>query len=189
MLSHITVHHRRVRYLTYSGAIVLFTLFTILSARITIPLPFTPVPVTLQVLAVLLAGLVLGARAGALSQLLYLAAIASGLPVDAYGRGTVALSGPTAGYLFGFVAGAFVTGWVVTRVPASRMGRFLAALAGLAVLYGCGVTWLAVVMGGLEAALLGGLAPFIAVDLLKAAAAASVAEGGYWLLRSPGGIR
>lgn len=183
MLSHVTARYGRARYLTYAGAVVLFTLFTILSARITIPLPFTPVPVTLQVLAVLLAGMVLGARAGALSQLLYLAAIASGLPVDAYGRGTAALSGPTAGYLFGFVAGAFVTGWVVTQLPASRTGRFMAALAGLAVLYGCGVTWLALVMGGLEAALLGGLVPFIAVDLLKAIIAASVAEGGRWLLK------
>ncbi|MGQ9501764.1 MAG: biotin transporter BioY [Anaerolineae bacterium] len=184
MLSHVVARYGRVRYLTYTGAVVLFTLFTILSARITIPLPFTPVPVTLQVLAVLLAGLVLGARAGAISQLLYLAAIAGGLPVDAYGRGAAALSGPTAGYLIGFVAGAFVTGWVVTRLPASRPGRFLAALAGLAVIYICGVTWLALAMGSLEAAVLGGLAPFIAVDLLKALAAASVAEGGRWLLRA-----
>lgn len=184
MLSHVTARYGRVRYLTYTGAVVLFTLFTILSARVTIPLPFTPVPVTLQVLAVLLAGLVLGARAGALSQLLYLAAIAGGLPVDAYGRGAAALSGPTAGYLFGFVAGAFVTGWVVTRLPASRTGRFMAALVGLAVIYLCGVAWLALAMGSLEAAVLGGLAPFVAVDLLKAVAAASVAEGGRWLLRA-----
>lgn len=184
MLSHVTARYGRVGYLTYAAAVVLFTLFTILSARVTIPLPFTPVPVTLQVLAVLLAGLVLGARGGALSQLLYLAAIAGGLPVDAYARGAAALSGPTAGYLIGFVAGAWVTGWVIAQVPASRMRRFFAALAGLAVIYLCGVIWLALAMGSLEAAVLGGLAPFVAVDLLKALIAASVAEGGRWLLRA-----
>ncbi|MCS7259402.1 MAG: biotin transporter BioY [Anaerolineae bacterium] len=184
MLLQSIARQRKVRYFAYIGAVVLFTLFTILSARITIPLPFTPVPVTMQVLAVLLAGLVLGARGGALSQLLYLAAIAGGLPVDAYGRGAAALSGPTAGYLIGFVAGAFVTGWVAAQLSTSRTGRFIAALAGLAAIYLCGVTWLAFVMGSLEAAVLGGLVPFLGVDLLKAFLAASVAEGGRWLLRA-----
>ncbi len=183
MLSKITVGRARVGYITYSGAIILFALFTALSARITIPLPFTPVPITLQVFAVLLAALVLGARGGALSQLLYLAAIATGLPVDAYARGAAALSGPTAGYLVGFVLGAFVTGWVATRMPSLWIGRFLAAFAGLWTIYGCGVLWLAVVTGGLETAVMWGLVPFIGVDLLKATAAAAVAEGGRWLFR------
>src|SRR4051812_12603201 len=78
-----------------------FTLVTILSARITIPMQ--PVPFTLQTLAVLLAGLILGARDGAFSQLAYLALIALNVPVDAKGVGVAALFGPTAGYLFGFV--------------------------------------------------------------------------------------
>ena len=75
------------------AAIVIFAAITALTARVTIHLPFTPVPITLQTLAVLLSGLVLGSRGGALAQLTYLGLIATGLPLDANGLGAAAFLG------------------------------------------------------------------------------------------------
>jgi biotin transport system substrate-specific component len=168
--------------LTYVGGIALFAAFTALTARVAIPLPFTPVPVTLQVMAVLLAGLVLGPAGGALSQVAYLAALAAGLPLDARGLGPAALFGPTAGYLLGFAPAAGVTGWLAKRLPGAQAGRFLAALAGVAVIYACGLAWLVPIAGSLGAAWGLGAAPFILVDLGKALIAAAVAGSGRRLL-------
>ena len=168
--------------LTYVGGIALFAAFTALTARVAIPLPFTPVPVTLQVMAVLLAGLVLGPAGGALSQVAYLVALAAGLPLDARGLGPAALFGPTAGYLLGFAPAAGVTGWLAKRLPGAQAGRFLAALAGVAVIYACGLAWLVPIAGSLGAAWGLGAAPFILVDLGKALIAAAVAGSGRRLL-------
>ena len=168
--------------LTSVGSIALFSAFTALTARIAIPLPFTPVPITLQVMAVLLAGLVLGPQAGAISQLTYLAAIAAGVPLDAHMLGPAALIGPTAGYLLGFAPAAFVAGWLAERLSATRISRFLAALAGVGVIYAGGLAWLAPTAGGLRAAWTLGVAPFILVDLGKALVAAAVAGSGRLLL-------
>jgi biotin transport system substrate-specific component len=173
----------RTSHLAQLIGIVLFAAFTALTARVTIPLPFTPVPVTLQVMAVLLAGLVLGPGAGAASQIAYLATIAAGLPLDARALGAVALTGPTAGYLIGFAPAAFVVGWLAERLPAARASRFLAAVAGVAIIYTAGATWLAPAVGGPRAAWVLGVAPFIVVDLGKALIAAAVAESGRSLLR------
>ncbi len=167
--------------LAYAGGIALFAAFTALTARITIPLPFTPVPITLQVMAALLAGLVLGPRGGAISQLAYLAAVAAGLPLDARGLGPAALLGPTAGYLLGFAPAAFVTGWLAERLHIMGSvwaGSFIAALAGVAVIYAGGLAWLMPTAGSLGAAWTLGAAPFILVDLGKALIAAAVAGSG-----------
>jgi biotin transport system substrate-specific component len=165
-------------------AVLLFTALTAVTARITIPLPFTPVPITLQTLSVVLAGLVLGAKGGAASQLAYLGLIALGLPVDASGIGVAALFGPTAGYLLGFVPAAFVSGWLTERLPAgSWWTLFVAAVGGALSIYVVGVSWLAVVLGSFTAAVLGGVLPFIIFDLLKAALAAGVAESGRRFLK------
>ena len=169
--------------LRYLAGITLFVAFTALTARITIPLPFTPVPITLQVMAVLLAGLVLGPKAGASSQFAYLAAIAAGLPLDARGLGPAALTGPTAGYLLGFVPAAFVTGWLAEKLSSSRSSRFLAASAGVIVIYAVGTAWLAPIVGGLRPAWTLGVAPFILIDLGKALVAMAFAESGRVLLR------
>lgn len=162
--------------------IMLFAAFTALTARVTIPLPFTPVPITLQVMAVLLAGLVLGPKAGAASQIVYLAMIAAGLPVDANALGLAALTGPTAGYLIGFVPAAFLSGWLAEKLPSTRASRFLAACAGVGVIYAAGVAWLAPAVGSLSRAWMLGVAPFILIDLGKALVAAAVAESGRLLL-------
>lgn len=166
------------------AGVLLFAALTALTARITIHLPFTPVPVTLQTLAVVLSGLVLGARGGALAQLAYLGMIVVGLPFDANGLGPASLLGPTAGYLVGFVPAAFVTGWLAERISVrSWWGNFVAALAGVVVLYLVGAAWLAVMLGSWQQAWLAGVVPFIWLDLIKAAIAAGVAESGRRLLR------
>ena len=157
------------------------TLLTIVAARISIPME--PVPFTLQPLAVLLAGLILGARDGALSQLAYLALIALNLPVDANMRGAAALVGPTAGYLFGFVGAAFVAGLLVERGAGRLWQRLLAGIAGIAVIYLCGIVVLKLNTGmSWDAARAVGVAPFIVPDLAKAVIAATLAEGGRRML-------
>lgn len=165
-------------HLARLAGILLFAALTALTARISIPLPSTPVPITLQVMAVLLAGLVLGPKAGAASQALYLASIAAGLPLDAKALGVAALVGPTAGYLIGFVPAAFASGWLAEKMPATWAGRFLAALAGVGIIYIAGTAWLATAVGDLRSAWMLGVAPFILIDLGKALVAAAVAESG-----------
>ncbi len=168
-----------VRIRTAAG-VVAFALLTALGARVTIPL--IPVPVTLQVLWVLLAGLTLGARAGAASQLLYLAAGLAGAPIFAGGRsGPAVLLGPTGGYLIGFVLGAAVAGALAGS--SRRLPRLaLAALGGVLTLYLPGALWLAAwlhrVQGAtgveaLQGAWTAGIRPFLLVDAAKALTAAS----------------
>ncbi len=166
------------------ATIMIFAAITALTARITINLPFTPVPITLQTLAVVLSGLALGARGGAGAQLVYLALIATGLPFDARALGPAAFFGPTAGYLIGFVPAAFVAGWLADRFSAQTWwGNFAAAVAGALTIYLVGASWLATVLGSWQKAWLGGVAPFIMLDLVKAAIAACVAESGKLLFR------
>jgi biotin transport system substrate-specific component len=153
--------------------VLLFAALTALTARFSFRLPFTPVPITLQVLAVLLAGLVLGARGGAASQLTYLTMIAVGLPVTASGlAGPTAFFSPTAGYLLAFVPAAFVVGALAR--PGWR--NALAVLAGIAMIYLGGASWLAVwLQGNWARAWTLGVAPFIATDLAKAVLAVTTA--------------
>ena len=163
--------------------ILLFAALTALTARIAIPLPFTPVPITLQVLAVLLSGLVLGARSGAASQIAYLVAILAGLPLTASGiGGPAAFLGPTGGYLLAFAPAAFVAGLAVeTRSPVIRL--LVNSLAGVLVIYLGGTAWLAVWLGGnVSRAWQLGVAPFVLVDLVKAIVAAALARSGRSIL-------
>ncbi|MBL8133055.1 MAG: biotin transporter BioY [Anaerolineae bacterium] len=163
------------------ASVAAFTLITILAARVSIPLE--PVPFTLQPLAVLLAGMILGARDGMLSQLAYVALIALNAPVDARGQGAAALAGTTGGYLIGFAAAAFVAGWLVERGGRRVWTRWLAGAAGVLVIYLCGVPWLKAVTGMTwEAALAAGAGTFLLFDLAKAVIAAALTEGGRRLL-------
>lgn len=166
------------------AVVVVFAAITAVTARITFYLPFTPVPITLQTLAVVLSGLVLGSRGGALAQMTYLGLVASGLPVDANGLGMAAFFGPTAGYLVAFVPAAFVTGWLAERFSARTWwGNFAATLTGVAVLYMVGASWLAVILGSWQKAWLAGVVPFILLDAVKAAIAAATAESGKFIFR------
>lgn len=174
--------------LVRTAAIVLFAALTAISARLTIPLPFTPVPITLQVMIVLLAGLTLGAKDGALSQIIYVATIAVGLPYDAKGIGAAVFASATAGYLIAFIPAAFITGRLAEKgARGNRVWSFIASLVGVAVIYFAGTSWLTIVFLGSDWskgwAL--GVAPFIVADLGKALIAAACAEGGRtWIDRA-----
>lgn len=141
-------------------------------------LPFWgPVPFTLQVFFVLLAGVVLGPRLGALAVVLYLLL---GLVAPVYAQGTSGLGvllGPTGGYLFGFVVAAALAGWVAGR-RGGRVRLFLATVVALAPIYALGATWLAwqLRIADVRTTLLEGVIPFVPVDLVKALAATLVAS-------------
>ncbi len=149
-----------------------------------IPVPFVPVPVTLQTLGVMLAGLVLGPSRAGLAVLLYVAMAMVGLPVLPGGRaGLAVLMGPTGGFLLGMIPGAVLTGWVSRRIRFDREmpGRqitlnFIACLAGGVVLvYAFGIPWLATVTGmGLSKAAMA-VFVFVPGDIVKALIAATVA--------------
>ncbi len=149
-----------------------------LAAQVRIPLPFTPVPVTGQVFAALLAGVLLGGGWGALSQGLYVAAGAAGLPWFAgLTGGWGVLCGVTGGYLFGMVLAAGLIGRVSDRRPAFRRlpAQLGLMMAGVAVIYLCGALQFAAVMRtGLRETLLLAVAPFVLIDLAKAVLAASI---------------
>jgi biotin transport system substrate-specific component len=159
--------------------VVGFALLTWAAAKVSVPLPMTPVPGTLQTLAVLLAGAALGARAGAVSQASYIFMGMAGLPVFALpGSGPGYLLGPTGGYLVGFIAAAFVVGSVLEK--AGRRGVLPAALAfllGAMTIHACGLAWLSVVLGDPAAAFRAGVLPFVLFDLAKVVVATGMHAG------------
>lgn len=166
--------------LVRAATILLFAALTAIGARITIMLPFTPVPITLQVMMVLLAGLTLGAKDGALSQIVYVASIAIGLPFDAKGIGAAVFISATAGYLITFIPAAFITGWLSEKgARGNRVWSFVASLVGVVVIYFVGTAWLTIgfLGGDFSKGWALGIAPFIVVDLGKALVAAACAEG------------
>jgi biotin transport system substrate-specific component len=147
-------------------------------ARISVPLPFTPVPLTLGNFAVLVIGMVLGSRRGMAALLVYLAEGAAGLPVfSPAGPGGVAqLLGPTGGYLMAYPLAAFLAGWVSRRLERSFSRLALAALCGEVVLFAGGVTWLmALTQVSLKQAAWFGLYPFLFAEIIKVLSAAALA--------------
>jgi biotin transport system substrate-specific component len=138
---------------------------TAVAAKVAVPLPGIPVPFTLQPVAVLLAGALLGATGGLRSQSVYLAAGMAGLPVFAAGGGWAYLLGPTGGYLLAFPVAAWLVGAVSDRSRGAA-GIALGAVIGLAVIHLGGLVWLAAISGR-EAAVAVGFAPFLVGDLLK----------------------
>ena len=166
-----------------AGAVLFVTALTAVAAQVTIQLPFTPVPLTLQPMVVLLGGAALGARLGMASQILYLCAGASGLPVFAPSTvllpGVLRLLGPTGGYLLSYPFAAYVTGLLAERGFDRRyVTSVLAMAAGLAIIFTCGVTWLALFARpaplGFEAALVAGFYAFVPVDIYKILVAAAI---------------
>ena len=164
-----------------------FAALTALAAQIRFPLPFTPVPITGQTFAVLLAGAALGSRLGAASQALYLAAGIVGLPVfTGTESGWETFTGATGGYLVGFVVAAAVVGALAERHhDRSILTAVPAFLTGTVIIYVLGVAWLMQVTGwDLAEALVGGVAPFVVGDLIKAAAAGALLPAA-WKLTGP----
>jgi biotin transport system substrate-specific component len=167
------------------GAIVLSaSLFVALCARLTLPLPFTPVPLTLQNFGVLLVGLTLGGRRGFSALALYLIEGASGMPVfNPAGPGGVAqLLGATGGFLLAYpfvagLAGCIMEGRLVTRPKAGFARACVASLLGEVVLFAGGLSWLAMLTHSFSQALRLGLYWFVFAEIIKVMLAAAVATG------------
>lgn len=158
-----------------------------LCAQLSLRLPFTEVPVTGQTFAVLLTGVVLGARRGGAAVLLYLAEGAAGLPVFAEGgAGAAKFFGPTGGYLLAFPLGAVLTGWLAGRGWDRRpLTAGLAMLLGSSVILGLGTLFLSLFVGGLAPAVAKGLLPFLPGDVVKTVLAALALPGAWRLAGRP----
>ncbi|MEW6285926.1 MAG: biotin transporter BioY [Chloroflexota bacterium] len=154
-------------------------------AQVKIPLPFTPIPLTGQTFAVLLAGAALGSKRGALSMMLYIALGAAGMPVFAGGAGGLGyLTGATFGYLIGFVAAAWVIGLLAERgLERNVQTSILPFIVGTIIIYAFGVGWLAFVMGSFSKAFAAGLLPFLIGDAVKLVAAALVLPAAWKLAK------
>jgi biotin transport system substrate-specific component len=150
---------------------------------VTVPLPFTPVPLTLQNFGVLLVGLLLGSRRGFAALALYLAEGALGLPVfNPTGLGGLAqLLGPTGGYLIAYPAVAFLTGWIFERRgiferDSRSFPRALgAAVGGELLLFAAGISWMIMAHVAFVQAAHFGLYPFIFAEVIKVMSAAAIA--------------
>ena len=145
---------------------IVFAMATAFGAKVAIPLPGTPVPFTLQVLAVILSGAILGPRLGAASQITYVTAGALGAPIFAVGGGLAYLLGPTGGYLLAFPVASFIVGMIAGR-SGGVLRLTLAFVVGVAVILIGGASWLAVVTGDAAAAVRLGVTPFIANDFIE----------------------
>ena len=169
-------------------AVLFVTVLTIMAAQVSIPLPFTPVPFTLQPMVVLLGGAALGARLGMSAQILYLALGIAGLPVFAASpilpQGFGRLLGPTGGYLMSYPLAAFVTGYLAQRGLDRRyFTSVLAMVAGLTIVFASGVLWLAFgAHAGFSAAVRTGLVPFIPADIIKVLLAATILPAAWKFL-------
>jgi biotin transport system substrate-specific component len=174
-----------------AASVGLFVALTATAAQISIPLPFTPVPLTLQPMVVLLGGAVLGARLGMSAQILYLVLGIAGLPVFAASpvlpQGALRVIGPTGGYLMSYPFAALVAGSLAERGLDRRyLTSLLAMTCGLAVIFTCGVMWLAFLARpavGLDGALRAGFYPFFPLDVVKLLVASGITPALWRFLR------
>jgi len=169
-------------------SVVFVAALTAAASQLSVPLPFTPVPFTMQPLVVLVGAAALGSRLGALAQILYLMAGVAGLPVFAFSpelpQGLLRLLGPTGGYLMAYPLAAFATGWLSERGFDRRYVTSILAMAvGLSVIFAGGVAWIAQ-GAGLSVALATGLYPFVVVDIVKVVAAGLVLPTAWTFLRN-----
>lgn len=157
--------------------ISLFAALTVVGAFISIPL--YPVPLTLQTLFTLLAGMTLGSIMGASSQIIYVLLGVIGLPVFAgFKAGIGILFGPTGGFLFGFIISAYVIGKIIeVKKEKNIFYYFLAGIIGTVILYIIGITQLSLITGiGIKKAIVVGMLPFLPGDILKVIAASFIAS-------------
>ncbi len=183
----------RYRAAEQAGAVLFVTVLTAIAAQVSVPLPFTPVPLTFQPMVVLLGAAALGSRLGMTSQVLYLALGIAGLQVFAASpllpQGAARMFGPTGGFLMAFPFAAFAACWLAERGFDRRyLTAVLAMACGLAVVFACGVTWLTIASQparSLSSAVAAGVTPFIVPDLLKLLVAAAVMPG-LWKITGKG---
>jgi biotin transport system substrate-specific component len=168
-------------------SVVFVAVLTAAAAQLSFPLPFTPVPFTIQPMIVLVGAAALGSTLGALSQILYLMLGIAGFQVFAFSpelpQGFARLMGPTGGYLMAYPIAAFVTGLLAERGFDRRyLTSIFAMSAGLSIVFLGGVLWIAK-FSGLETALATGLYPFVIVDVIKVVAAGLVLPTAWQFLR------
>lgn len=156
--------------------VAVFVILTALGAFVRIPLPFTPVPLTLQTLFVLLGAVSLGRNLGMITQVLYLVLGLAGMPIFSQPvSGLSFLAGPTAGYLFGFVLASLFAGQLIQYARHRAFLVLAVVVAADLIILVCGTLWLKVLFGyPLNRVLMMGFLPFIPGDLLKALAATLV---------------
>jgi len=164
---------KQLQYMVYASLMAALT-----AAGAYIHVPLGPVPMVLQNLFVVLAGLLFGARWGFTSVAIYLLAGALGIPVFAGGKGGIAhFMGPTGGYLLGFAAAAFITGTIAERSNERKILEAVAAVIGFLTVYALGVPWLKAVTGmSWEKAVVVGMLPFLPGDMIKAFLAFTLAR-------------
>ena len=164
-----------------AAIVVAASLFVALCARVTVPLPFTPVPLTLQNFGVLTVGLLLGSRRGFAALALYLIEGAFGLPVFSpaiLGSGIAHLTGATGGFLMAYPLVAFVAGYIYEHTSRRFAWAALSAVVAELVLFAGGLSWLAVITHSFSLALRYGLYWFAFAEIIKVLMAAAVA--GRW---------
>ena len=160
----------------------LFSALIVVGAMIKVPLP--GIPLTLQTMFVLLAGLLLGSRGGLIAVLVYIFMGLVGVPVFTGGGGLMYVLKPTFGYIVGFALGAFVTGWLAERNPDhSTKQLILAAVAGTAVIYAVGLPWYYVILNyylntpvGAATVMMSGFVMTLPGDLIKIAVSVLLAK-------------
>ena len=168
---------RSVEWAKQTALVIGASLVVTLCARVTVPLPFTPVPLTLQNFGVLLVGLLLGSRRGFAALALYLVEGASGLPVfSPAGPGGIAqIVGPTGGFLMAYPFVAFTAGWIYERTARRCAWAALAGFAGEVVLFAGGLGWLFALTHSLSLAIKWGLYWFLFAEVIKILMAAGFA--------------
>jgi biotin transport system substrate-specific component len=168
---------RAVEWTKQAGIVVGASLFVALCARVTVPLPFTPVPLTLQNCGVLLVGLLLGSGRGFAALALYLAEGAMGLPVfNPTGPGGIAqLLGPTGGFLMAYPLVAGLAGYLMERGQKTFASAAIAGLLAEVLLFASGLAWLGIWTGSIKKAVQFGLYWFLFAEVIKVLIAAAVA--------------
>ena len=165
-----------------AAIVVAASLFVALCARATLPLPFTPVPLTLQNFGVLTVGLLLGSRRGFAALALYLAEGVCGMPVFSpaiLGSGITHILGPTGGFLMAYPLVALTAGWIYERRSTKSQSRFawaaLSSTAAELVLFAGGLGWLALLTHSVSLAIKYGLYWFVFAEVIKVLMSAAVA--------------
>ena len=156
----------------------LFAALTAVCSMISIPLPFTPVPINLATLSVFLAGGLLGSKNGAVSQLVYVILGAVGLPVfHSFTGGFGVLAGPTGGYLIGYVAAAWLIGFMLEKLGHGFIKNMIGMITGMAICYMLGTLWFMYLTStGLAAAMMLCVVPFLIGDAIKIVAGSFLVE-------------
>jgi len=172
----VTREQDRVREYSKQAAIVIAaSLFVALCARVSVPLPFTPVPLTLQNFGVLAVGLLLGSRRGFAALALYLLEGAIGLPVFSMGAGIAYLLGPTGGFLIAYPQVAFIAGYIYEHSSRRFAWAAFSAMVAEVVLFASGLSWLVVLTHSVAQAVRFGLYWFVFAEVIKVLMAAGVA--------------